>query len=121
MQLQVACGAPLSCLLVDGAVAVAGSMSGQMHAWHYTAAAGQDSSGGRAALSNEGSAMASLQHLPAGSLLRSAAAGESAVNALLSMPGGQQAALGTGAGSMGQLLAGAEDGNLLVMARHSWS
>ena len=63
--------------------------------------------------------MASLQQPIAGSLLRSAAAGESAVNALLLMPGGQQAA--PGAGSMGQLFAGAEDGALLVMVRHPWS
>jgi hypothetical protein len=119
VHLQAACGSPLSCLLVDGAVAVAGSVGGQLHAWHYSAAAGQDSSQGRAAVSIEGITMASPQQPSAGALLRSAAAGDSAVNALLLMPGGQQAA--PGASSMGQLLAGAEDGSLLAIARHPWS
>jgi hypothetical protein len=101
---QVACGAPLSCLLVVGTVAVASSVDGRLHTWQYVSAAGQQSGEERTPQCVAGSADVSLQ---------SVAVGESAMNALLLLPTKQQDAFAEN--SNRQLLAALEDGSMLAM------
>lgn len=95
---QVAYGAPLSCLLVAGGVATAGSEDGRVHCWQYAAAARWHPDGATS-----------------GALLQSAAGGDAAVNALLLLPQPAEAAATTTQMRCGsRLLAGTEDGSLLL-------